>query len=117
MERTEAFRILASVDRQLLLHELVERNGEATAGELSRDVAARRHRTKPAKLDDEAIRRARVRLVHTHIPELADRDVLEYDERDAAVSLTDEESVERLFDAAEELDSWPPDDVANRPPL
>lgn len=44
MKQAEAFHVLASADRQLILHELVEREGEASIDEISRQVAVRRHR-------------------------------------------------------------------------
>lgn len=116
MERTEAFHTLASADRQLVLHELVEKNGEINVEELSRQVAARRHRIPPGRIDEQLLRRAQVRLVHSHFPYLAENDLIDVDWNDREVSLTDEESVDQLFEAAEELDSWPPTDLLDHPP-
>lgn len=115
MEQTEAFRILASADRQLVLHTLIERNREASVEELSQQVAARRHRVPPEKIDDREVERAQVRLVHTHFPRLVDRNVIEIDWSDRTVTLTDDECLDRLFEAAEELDGWPPTDLLKLP--
>lgn len=115
MEQTEAFRVLASADRQLVLHELLERDGTVAIDDISRQVAARRHRLSSGKIDDGMVERAHVRLVHAHFPHLQARDLIDIDWDDEAVSLTDEECVDQLLEAAEELDSWPPTDLLERP--
>lgn len=115
MKQTEAFRLLASADRQLVLHELVEKGGETTIGRLSREVAARRHRISPERISDDEIERAYVRLVHTHLPVMAEKGVISVEWDGGDVFLTDEEDIDHLFEAAEELDSWPPDDLLEHP--
>lgn len=115
MNQREAFHVLASADRQLVLHELLEQDGEASVEELARQVAARRHRIPPATIADRKIERAQVRLVHNHFPRLADRDVVDIDWNERTVTLTEGESVDSLFDAAEEIGNWPPDDLLHRP--
>ena len=116
MEQTEAFRVLASADRQLVLHELLEHDGAADIDDISRQVAARRHRLSSGKIDDRMIERAHVRLVHAHFPHLQAQNLIDIDWDDGAVSLTDEEDVDQLLEAAEELDSWPPTDLLEQPP-
>ncbi|QSW99232.1 DUF7344 domain-containing protein [Haloterrigena alkaliphila] len=113
MDRREAFRVLASADRQLVLHELLERDGRASIPELSRQVAARRHRLVPEKLSDEERRRARIRLIHTHLPRMEEADVIDIVWDDTEIVLNDAE-VDKLFEAAEELDNWPPNDLLGR---
>lgn len=115
MKQTEAFRVLASADRQLVLHELLERDGTASIDDLSRQVAARRHRLSSGKIDDAMVERAHVRLVHAHFPHLQARELIDIDWDDEAVALTDEECVDQLLEAADELDSWPPTDLLERP--
>ncbi|MFC6717762.1 hypothetical protein ACFQGT_08990 [Natrialbaceae archaeon GCM10025810] len=115
MKQTDAFRVLASADRQLVLHELLERDGSANVDELSRQVAARRHRIEPDRIDDEKVEAAHLRLVHHHLPQLSERDLLEFDWEERKVSLADDESVDEVFEAAEVLDSWPPTDLLYRP--
>ena len=115
MNQTEAFHVLASADRQLVLHELLARDEPVTVDELSREVAARRHRLPPEKVTGGMVERAQVRLVHGHLPKLAQKDVVDVDWRDRTVALIEGESVEQLFDAATELDSWPPDDLLEHP--
>ena len=115
MEQTEAFRLLASADRQLLLHELRDADGTVAVEELSERIAARRHRIPLGKIDDEKIDRAYVRLIHTHLPQLAEKDVISYDRGDKTVRLRDEEPVDLLFEAAAEIEAWPPDDLLEHP--
>lgn len=115
MKQTEAFRLLASADRQLILHELRKKDGESCVEELSERVAARRHRIAPGKISHEEIERAHVRLRHTHLPQLAEKDVISHDTSTKTAALHDEASVEQLFEAAEELDCWPPDDLLEHP--
>ncbi|SER67925.1 DUF7344 domain-containing protein [Natrinema salaciae] len=116
MESTEAFRVLASADRQYLLHELAEQNGESTVGELSRRVAVRRHRTTCKNVTGAEIDRARVRLVHIHVPQLVERGVIDVDRQNGCVAFTEDENVDLLFEAAEELDEWPPEPELSHPP-
>lgn len=116
MKRTEAFRLLASADRQIVLHELSGGTGEAHITEISRRVAARRHRIDPDKIGGTKVERARVRLVHDHLPRLQKRGILTVDWDENELSLAAGEEVEQLFHAAAEVDSWPPDDLLVRPP-
>ncbi|MXV61758.1 hypothetical protein GS429_06695 [Natronorubrum sp. JWXQ-INN-674] len=115
MTQTEAFRLLASADRQLVLHELCEEGGDASISELSERIAARRHRLSPDKISDKQVERARVRLVHAHLPKLSEADIINHDVRDNTVVLNEDESVARLFDAADEIDGWPPTDLLEHP--
>ncbi|AEH35410.1 DUF7344 domain-containing protein [Halopiger xanaduensis] len=115
MDRMEAFRILASADRQLVLHELVEADDPTRIGAISRQVAARRHRTPPQRIDEEKVERARVRLIHSHLPRLREQELIDVDRDENEISLADSDSTTQLFDAANELDSWPPDDLLEHP--
>lgn len=113
MKETEAFRALGSADRQVLLHELVTTDGKTTEEELSRKVAARRHQIPPAKISEKKIERAHVRLVHVHLPLLLDLNIIERD--DHKVTLTNDERRDQLLEAAEVIETWPPDDLLQRP--
>jgi len=115
MNQMEAFRILASADRQLVLYELVERDETLSIEELSQQVAARRHRISPQKISDTKIERAYVRLVHDSLPRLQDTEIINVNWAGSEVSLSSKPEVDQLFDAAEELESWPPDDLLEDP--
>ncbi|GAB3674375.1 hypothetical protein GCM10028856_30010 [Halopiger thermotolerans] len=111
----EAFRILASADRQLVLHELVDGDDPRRIAEISRQVAARRHRTPPERIDETKVERARVRLVHNHLPRLREHGVINVDRDENEISLSDRDATAQLFDAAAELNSWPPNDLLEHP--
>ncbi|WP_449289216.1 DUF7344 domain-containing protein [Natrarchaeobius chitinivorans] len=111
----ESFRILASADRQLVLHELVERDESICIEELSRKVAARRHQISSQRINDTKVERAQIRLVHDSLPQLQEKGVTNLNWAENEVSLAREPKVEQLFDAAEELESWPPDDLLEHP--
>ncbi|ADB63343.1 hypothetical protein Htur_4539 (plasmid) [Haloterrigena turkmenica DSM 5511] len=115
MKKTKAFHLLASADRQLILHELVNREGEASVDELSQQVAARRHRISPETISSNKIERAKVRLVHTHLRQLVGMNIINVDWNEKTVAFSNDEETDRLFEAAEELESWPPDDFLESP--
>ncbi|QSW99241.1 DUF7344 domain-containing protein [Haloterrigena alkaliphila] len=111
MEPTDAFRVLASIDRQLVLHELVTDSEPVSIEQLSQRVASRRHGLPLERMTDEQLERAQVRLVHQHFPLLCDRNLLVVDWETREVALTGSPDVDSLFEAAEELEQWPPDDL------
>lgn len=115
MDQTDAFRTLASADRQLVLHELVESDGATAVDELSRQVAARRHRIPSEDIDEGLVRRARLRLVHLHLPHLEERDLVEVDRDRDVVVFADDDRVERVLEAADELANWPPTGLLQHP--
>lgn len=116
MEQTDAVRLLASADRQLVLHELVDRDGTASIGTLSRRVAMRRHQVSHGRLSERQIHRAEIRLLHIHVPFLNERDVVAVDWDREDVSLGDRGAVETVLEAPAELDQWPPDDLQSTVP-
>lgn len=115
MNQMEAFRILTSTDRQLVLHELLEGDEGATIEEISQQVAARRHGISPKKTSDTKVEHARVRLVHVHLPKLQGKEIINVDYTSGEMTLVNGEDVDQLFKAATELDSWPPNDLLEHP--
>ena len=88
---------------------------ETTIEGISRQVAARRHRIDPERITDEKVERAHIRLVHTHVPQLREAGLVDVDCEDGEVVFTDDECVDQLFEAAAELESWPPDELLEHP--
>ena len=111
MDQTDAFRVLASADRQLVLHELVDDSDPIAVGSLATRVAARRHKISSGAVSDEQADRAQVRLVHLHFPQLESRDIIAIDWETREVQLGDSTDVTAVLEAAEELEQWPPDDM------
>ncbi|WP_254522533.1 DUF7344 domain-containing protein [Natrinema caseinilyticum] len=114
MDQSDAFRVLASADRQYLFYELVERGGASTVETLARQIAVRRHRTTSENVTDAEIDRTRVRLVHIHLPQLFDRDIVDVDWSDGTIRFTEDAEIDLLLDAAAELKQWPPEPRADR---
>lgn len=112
MKESEAFKVLASADRQLLLYELVRTDAPTAEEELARKVAARRHQITPETISEEKVERAHVRLVHEHFPLLLDLDVIKQD--GGKVALTDE-CRDQWLEAAKALEVWPPDEWLESP--
>lgn len=115
MNQMDAFRILASADRQLVLHELVERDSDTTIAALSQQVAARRHGIPTDRISETKVERAHVRLVHSHLPTLQEHGIIDVNWDGNEVSLEDGAEVDQLFEAAEEMESWPPNDLLEHP--
>lgn len=101
---TQALALLADADRRHVLRELFEIDGHTTAEELSQEVAARRKGTTATNADSGDVARARISLVHNHLPRLADHGVIEYDRRSGAVRLDD--TAELTSDVADAIRMW-----------
>ncbi len=103
MDQLEAFRILASEDRQIVLRELFDQEGEASIDDISRQVASERNQTSPDNISDETFERAKIRLVHSHLPRMAEENVIE--KSDNMATLRSRECVIKVLEAAEELET------------
>ena len=90
METHEVFALLADTDRQSVLMDLLETDGRSTVGALADQLAARR-RNQADELERD---RAELRLVHNHLPRLADHGVIEYDRERGIVVLEDAAALE-----------------------
>lgn len=107
MKEAEVFKVLASADRQIMLHELSRIDDKVTEEELSRRIAARRHEISPEAICEEKTKRAHIRLVHQHLPLLLDLNVIKRD--GDKVTLTDG-GQDQCIEAAKTIDAWPPDE-------
>ncbi|OVE85479.1 DUF7344 domain-containing protein [Natronolimnobius baerhuensis] len=111
MNRTETVHILASADRQIILDELLVREDPIPIEALSRIVASRRHKLPPANVTETRVEQAQSRLVHKHLPELADSATIDIDWSSETVTLCEGDSLQQLLETAAELDTWPPTDL------
>lgn len=114
MKETEAFRVLCSADRQILLHELAQVDEAMDEEELARKISACRHGLPRESIGEEMMGRAHARLYHIHFPLLRELDIIE--QEGGEVALTDGERKDQLLDVASELEGWPPDDLLQRTP-
>lgn len=102
MNLQEACNILADADRQHIIYELVENDGLSTISDLSQQIASC---SETSEENDTALKRAKISLVHNHLPRLEDHGVIEYDARNGDVVLTNADRVEALLNATEELEN------------
>ncbi|QLG50343.1 DUF7344 domain-containing protein [Natrinema halophilum] len=109
MDKSDAFRVLASADRQYLFYELIERDGASTVETLSQQVAGRRHRTTPGNVTNAEIDRTRVRLAHIHLPKFLEQNIVDVDWADGSIAFTEDADIDLLLEAAAELEQWPPE--------
>lgn len=75
-----AYDLLANSRRRYLLQFLRENGEEATIETLATELAAWERDESVEDVDDTARKRARIALVHKHLPKLADHDVVAYDQ-------------------------------------
>jgi hypothetical protein len=90
-----ALDLLANQRRRAVLEYLTEAGGTATLTELAVEIATRETRAEPNAISDHADvsprnrRAVRISLHHTHIPKLADADVIDYETETETVTLRD----------------------------
>lgn len=81
MNASEELELLSGRSRRFVLKQLAENDGVFTLDALAERLAD--------GCTDTTIERARIALYHYHLPKLADRGAIEFDERSGDVVLTD----------------------------
>lgn len=89
----DIFQVLGNARRRFVLHHLRQGGGVSTKYELSRAIAAWEHDVPAGEVTAEQRKPVYIALHQTHLPQMADRGVVTYDD-DGTVALT--ESVEDL---------------------
>ena len=84
----EAFELLSNHRRRYAVH-LLQREGDAEIGDLSRQVAAWENDTELVEVTSTERKRVYTSLQQFHLPKLDDKGVIEYDERAGEVELSD----------------------------
>lgn len=107
LELDEVFTALDHSRRRYLLYTLVNERSEETLSELATNIVAWEQDKPTEEVTNEERRRVHVSLYHSHIPKLADLNVLEYREgEDIIVRARNTEQVKGVLDGAgAELDS------------
>lgn len=90
----DIFEILSNSRRRYLIHTLHQRGGAAGLSELADRIAASEHGIPIADVESDQRRRVYISLYQTHLPKLEEYGIVDYDEEDKTVSLTDR--VDRL---------------------
>lgn len=81
--------VLADSQRRRLLRHLDACGSTATMDDLAEEIAAREAETARAEVSTEERRRVTVKLHHVHVPKLRDGGIVEYDEKNGTVALTE----------------------------
>ena len=85
----KVFEILSSRRRRMVLFYLRKHGDTATVNDLAEQVAAWENDTDIEELTSQERKRVYVSLYQTHLPKLADTDLIDYDVDDGIVTLTD----------------------------
>ena len=91
------FEILSNTRRRMVLYYLRQHDGVATVKELAGEIAALENDVDIDSLSRQQRKRVYVSLYQTHVPKLEDAGIIEYD---------DDEGIVRLTDRANEFDSY-----------
>lgn len=98
------FGALAGRRRRLVLHCLREYQTPIALADLADEIATREHETSISNIPAEEVKRIYMTLYHTHIPKLADANIVEYAQEEDLVTFSPEEDrVEPIVERAPEF--------------
>lgn len=83
------FEILSNTRRRMMLYYLREHGGSATVKELAEQIAALENEVEVEDLGRQQRKRVYVSLYQTHVPKLEETGIIEYDDTEGEVRLTD----------------------------
>ncbi len=83
------FEILSNTRRRMVLYYLRRSGGSATVQELAEQIAALENNVEVEELQSQQRKRVYVSLYQTHIPKLENTGIIEYDDTQGIVHLTD----------------------------
>ncbi|OVE83835.1 DUF7344 domain-containing protein [Natronolimnobius baerhuensis] len=98
METDDIFTLLSNADRRCVLETLYER-GPMTVDELATELASTPSGASADVDQHVAVSRAKISLIHQHLPQLADYSVIDYAGPDGSVSLEKIDELEDYLDA------------------
>jgi DNA-binding transcriptional ArsR family regulator len=102
------FDIVSNRRRRFVLRHLHNEQNPAQLTDIATELAAAESDTTPEQVDKQARKRAYVSLYQTHIPRLAEAEIVEYDEETGEVFLTDSaEEVLHYIRRGQSGDVWP----------
>lgn len=87
--------LLANPHRREILRHLNDQNGPTDVEELTRTISADGGTDVPSNQDE---RRPQIDLYHTHLPKLADADLLEYDRESGTVVAHPNDDLQQLLE-------------------
>ena len=101
LDLDSAFTALSHPRRIHLVHVLVNATGVTTLPDLSREIASRELGKPAEEVTVGERKRVHLSLYHSHLPKLADLDVIEYDDREDVVRPKDVSQVKAVLDATD----------------
>lgn len=89
LDSDQIFEILSSQRRRMVLYYLRQHDGSATMSDLADQIAAWENDAEIDELTSQERKRVYVSLYQTHLPKLANTDLVDYDAEEGDVRLTD----------------------------
>jgi len=90
ISKDELFRILSSGRRRYIIYFLHREGEEMSLGDLATRIAAEENERTIEDVTDAERQRVYISLYQTHLPKLQEADIVEYDDEERLVTLTDE---------------------------
>jgi len=103
----DVFEILSNHRRRMVLYYLREHGDSAGVKELAEAIAAMENEIPAEELTSQQRKRVYVSLYQTHLPKMADAQVIEYDKDEGTVRLTDRTSSIDQYLGNDESPSYP----------
>lgn len=101
------FDILSSPRRRYVLYYLRTREEPVQLTALAEEVAAWENDTNPAEITEQERKRVYVSLYQTHIPRLAEVELIKYDKQSGQIALAKEaKQIDRYLDSVNETYPW-----------
>ena len=101
------FDILSSPRRRYVLYYLRTKDEPVQLTDLAEEVAAWENDTEPAEITEQERKRVYVSLYQTHIPRLADVELIEYDKQSGQIALAEEaKRIDRYLGSGNQTYPW-----------
>ena len=103
----DIFDLLSNHRRRMVLHHLRQNGTSAEVSEIAAAVAALENDTTVEELTDQQRKRVYVSLYQTHLPKMAEMNIIEYDKEGGTVELANQDAVDRyLTDGDQSTYPW-----------
>lgn len=89
VDQAALYDVLADQRRRYVLHYLKQEDGPVGVRELAEQVAAWENNKDPGELDSQERKRVYIALYQSHLSTLDDQGIVDYDESDSTVTLSD----------------------------
>jgi HSP20 family molecular chaperone IbpA len=115
LSKDEIFELLSNKRRRWMVRFLDAANEPVPLQEFITHIAAKEEGTDPDSVSRKYYKRIQVGLIQTHLPKLQDIGVIEYDEKQRTVALTDAAAVLRPYLRLDRDGGWVPVDLFEDP--